>query len=155
MNLTGKCSCGAIRYALAADPLIVHACHCLDCQRRTGGPHVINLWIETKHVQRSGAEPRLYSTRGGSGKNHEVHFCGDCGTDLWSRYHSVSGDCRFVRAGTLDDPSQVVPDVHIFTRTKLPWLRLPEGARAYASVYKLDEVWPADRIARLRANAAS
>ena len=58
-----------------------------------------------------------------------------------------------MRAGTLDDPAQVVPDVHIFTRTKLPWIRLPEGARAFESIYELDRVWPADRIARLRANA--
>lgn len=154
MTLTGACTCRAIRYEFGADPLIVHACHCLDCQRRTGGPHVINLWIETAHVAREGAEPRVFRTAGGSGRGHDVHFCGECGTDLWSRYHLVSGDCRFVRAGTLDGPSRVAPDVHIYTRTKLPWVRLPDGARAFATGYRLEEVWPAEKIARLRANAS-
>jgi hypothetical protein len=154
MSLTGGCSCRAIRYELTADPLIVHACHCLDCQRRTGGPHVINLWIETAHVVRTGAEPRVFSTIGDSGKAHDAYFCPDCGTDLWSRYHSVPGDCRFVRAGTLDDPAQVAPDIHIFTRSKLPWVRLPDGVRAVETGYKRDEVWAPDKLARLRANAA-
>ena len=47
------------------------------------------------------------------------------------------------------------PDVHIFTRSKVPWLALPEGARAFASIYKLDRVWPAESLARLRRNAGT
>jgi len=154
MRLKGRCTCGAIRYALAAKPLIVHACHCLDCQRMTGGPFVINLWIEAKHVRATGAEPQSHRLKGGSGKRHDVFFCGTCGTYVWSRYQVVPGDCLFVRAGTLDDPSVVQPDVHIFTRSKVPWLALPEGARTFKSIYKLDRVWPAESLARLRRNAA-
>ena len=154
MKLTGGCTCRAIRYELRASPLIVHACHCRDCQRITGGPFVINLWIEAKHVAATGPEPRAFTLPGGSGKRHDVFFCAACGTYVWSRYHIAPGDCLFVRAGTLDDPAQVAPDVHIFTRTKLPWIRLPDGARAFEAIYKLDDVWPADKLARLRANAA-
>jgi hypothetical protein len=154
MRLKGRCTCGAIRYALTAKPLIVHACHCLDCQRITGGPFVINMWIEAKHVKATGAEPQSFRLKGGTGKRHDVFFCGACGTYVWSRYQVVPGDCLFVRAGTLDDPSAVKPDVHIFTRSKVPWLALPEGARTFASFYKPDRVWPAESLARLRRNAA-
>jgi hypothetical protein len=147
------CSCGAIRYELSADPLIVHACHCRDCQRITGGPFVINPWIEKKYVTAKGAEPRSFSLASGSGRDHVVYFCGSCGTYVWSDYRMVPAECRFVRAGTLDDPSAVVPDIHIFTRTKLPWIELPEGARAVESVYKLAHVWPAEKLIRLRAGA--
>jgi hypothetical protein len=115
---------------------------------------VINLWIEAKHVAATGPEPRAFALAGGSGKRHDVFFCAACGTYVWSRYQIAPGDCLFVRAGTLDDPAQVAPDVHIFTRTKLPWIRLRDGARAFESIYKLDDVWPADKLARLRANAA-
>jgi len=48
-----------------------------------------------------------------------------------------------VRAGTLDDPSAVAPDVHIFTRTKLPWVRLPDSVPAFEVYYDEQEVWPA------------
>jgi hypothetical protein len=62
----------------------------------------------------------------------------------------------FVRAGTLDAPEAVRPDVHIYTRSKLPWLTLPEGAQAFEAFYKIDEVWPAEsreRLKRARAEA--
>ncbi len=152
MTRTGGCSCGAIRYELGADPLIVHACHCRDCQRITGGPFVINLWIEKKYVSAKGAPPESFTLSGGSGKDHTVYFCGSCGTYVWSDYRIVPAECWFVRAGTLDDPSSVEPDIHIFTRTKLPWVELPEGTRAVESVYELDDVWPAEKLARLRAS---
>ncbi|MBO0736674.1 MAG: GFA family protein [Alphaproteobacteria bacterium] len=154
MSLEGGCACGAIRYKLSASPLIVHACHCRDCQRLTGGPFVINIWIEKRFVEADHAAPRSSRLTGGSGHPHDVYFCGDCGTTLWSRY-ARAGDCLFVRAGTLDNPEAVKPDVHIFIRTKLPWLSLPPGALAYPSMYTLDEVWSAESKERLRQNASS
>jgi hypothetical protein len=42
---------------------------------------------------------------------------------------------RFVRGGTLDDPSSIAPDVHIYTRSKLSWVTLPESVPAVATYY--------------------
>lgn len=150
MNLEGGCACGTIRYKLTTNPLIVHACHCRDCQRLTGSAFVINLWIEKKFVEAGSAVPKSFRLSGGSGKDHDVFFCGTCGTYLWSRYHGAPGDFVFVRAGTLDNPETVRPDVHIFTRSKLPWLNLPQGVPAFESFYKIDEVWSAESKERLR-----
>lgn len=86
MSLEGGCSCGAIRYQLTNTPLIVHACHCRDCQRITGGPFVINIWIEKRFVEPSGAAPKSIKLKGGSGQEHEAFFCDKCGTYVWSRY---------------------------------------------------------------------
>jgi hypothetical protein len=133
--------------------LIVHACHCLDCQRITGSAFVINLWIEHHFVEASGA-PRSYRLAGGTGKHHDVFFCDTCGIFVWSRYQ-VAGDALFVRAGTLDTPHAVRPDVHIFTRSKVPWLRLPEGVPSFPESYKIDEVWSAESKERLRLHSAS
>jgi hypothetical protein len=155
MNLEGGCSCAAVRYELTASPLVVHACHCRDCQRVTGSAFVINIWIEGKFVETNGAVPKSFTLKGGSGKDHEVFFCGKCGTYVWSRYHGAPGDYLFVRAGTLDKPEAVRPDVHIFTRSKLPWLDLPERVPAFKSFYKIDEVWSAESRERLRRNRAT
>jgi hypothetical protein len=152
MNLEGGCACRTIRYRLTASPLIVNACHCRDCQRLTGGPFAINIWIEGKFVEPGPIAPKSFRLSAGSGKPQDVFFCATCGTTLWSRYHIVPGDCLFVRAGTLDTPEAVKPDAHIYTRSKLPWLTLPDGARAFETSYKLDEVWPAESIERLRRN---
>ena len=58
---------------------------------------------------------------------------------------------HFVRAGTLDDPSAVEPDVHIYTRTKVPWVMLPAGARAFEVYYDTSSEWPAASLERLDA----
>ena len=155
MSLEGGCSCGAIRYKLTNSPLIVHACHCRDCQRVTGSGFVINIWIEKRFVERTGAIPKSFTLKGGTGQDHEAFFCDKCGTYVWSRYQvAPGGDALFVRAGTLDNPGAVKPDVHIFTRSKLPWLRLPEGATAFETGYKIEDVWPAVSKERLRRNLA-
>lgn len=154
MNAEGGCACGSIRYRLTSTPLIVHACHCRDCQRLTGSAFVTNVWIERKFVETGPARPKSFELRAGSGKRHEVFFCETCGTALWSRYEIAPGDALFVRAGTLDHPEAVRPDVHIFTRTKLPWLPLPEGARSFEQGYKLEEVWSPESLERLRQDRA-
>jgi hypothetical protein len=154
-NITpaGGCACGVIRYKLTAPPLIVHACHCRDCQRLTGSAFVINIWIERKFVEASGA-PKSFRLAGGTGKPHDVFFCGQCGTYLWGFYHAAPGDTLLLRAGTLDHPEAVKPDVHIFTRSKLPWLQLPAPVPKFDAFYKIDEIWPPESQARLNQNIA-
>jgi hypothetical protein len=60
MELEGGCACRALRYKLTADPLIVYACHCRDCQRLTGSAFVINIWIEKKFVEAGSAAPKSF-----------------------------------------------------------------------------------------------
>jgi hypothetical protein len=151
MTLMGGCACGAIRYKLTERPLIVHACHCRDCQRITGSAFVINVWIERKFVEASLA-PTSFRLTAGTGKPHDVSFCDKCGTYVWSFYHAAPGNALFVRAGALDEPEKVKPDVHIFTRSKLPWLQLPADVPAFEAFYKIDEVWPAESKERLKQN---
>jgi hypothetical protein len=61
---------------------------------------------------------------------------------------------RFVRAGTLDDPTGIVPDVHIFTRSKVGWVTLPPDAPAFDVYYDTKKLWPEDSLRRLEAARA-
>ena len=155
MTLEGGCCCGAVRYRLTDSPLIVHACHCRDCARLSGRLFTVNAWIEADAVTLTSGEPRVFALKGGSGKDHEVFFCAACGTQVWSKYHAAPGRTLFVRVGTLDEPERLSPDVHIFTRSKQPWLPLPEDVPSFEAFYDLKTVWPADKRARLRANITS
>jgi len=154
MNEEGGCACDRVRYRLTAAPLIVHACHCRDCQRLTGGAFATNIWIERRFVEADHAGLRPVMLKAGSGKPHEVFRCPDCGTAIYSKYHAAPGDTVLLRAGTLDRPEAVRPDVHIFTRSKLPWLPLPQGVPAFETMYRIAEFWPAESRERLRRNIA-
>jgi hypothetical protein len=60
-------------------------------------------------------------------------------------------EVRFVRGGTLDQPSSIVPDVHIFTRSKLSWITLPDSAPAFEVYYDMKALWPAASLERFDA----
>jgi hypothetical protein len=149
-GLEGGCACGEVRYRLTAAPMIVHCCHCRDCQRQTGSAFVLNALIETGRVALLAGEPKPYPMPTDSGRPHDIHRCPECGTAVWSHYGGVAA-LRFVRVGTLDDPTALTPDVHIYTRSKLPWVRLPDGARSFEAYYDLKRVWPAASLERRRA----
>jgi hypothetical protein len=145
----GGCSCGAVRYRLASEPLFVHCCHCLNCQRQTGSAFVINLLIEADRVERLGVEPAAVDVPRDDGGLQRIFRCPTCQVAVYSEYSRP--EIRFVRAGTLDEPTSVAPDVHIFTRSKLPWVTLPDSVPAFEIYYDTKELWPAASFERLEA----
>ena len=144
----GGCSCGAVRYRLTSDPLFTHCCHCLNCQRQTGSAFVINVLIETDRVELLAGEPERVDVPRERGKQR-IWRCPACQVALYSQY--TSPRVRFVRAGTLDDPTSVAPDVHIFTRSKLPWVTLPDSVPAFEVYYDTRQLWPAASLERIEA----
>jgi hypothetical protein len=144
----GGCACRAVRYRLLSGPLIVHACHCTECQRLGGGAFALNALIETDRLEVTNGEPHPVPVTGTSGKPQAIFRCPDCATALWSHYPGAGTKLAFVRVGTLDEPARLPPDIHIFTSTRLPWLELPEGARAVPEYYSSKEVWTAESLAR-------
>jgi hypothetical protein len=77
-----------------------------------------------------------------------IFRCPSCQTAVYSFYGRPG--VGFVRAGTLDDPRQIAPDVHIFTRSKVDWLVLPESVPAFDVYYNTSEMWPAASLERAR-----
>lgn len=147
--LEGGCFCGAVRYRLRAAPMFVHCCHCRDCQLQTGGAFAINALIETSNVELIAGEPRPIAMKTQSGYPHQIFRCPSCQSAVWSAY-GMPG-VSFIRVATLDAPGALTPDVHIYTRSKLPWMRLPEGARAFEAYYDMNAEWPPDSTARREA----
>ena len=145
----GGCACGAVRYRLASEPLFVHCCHCLNCQRQTGSAFVVNVLIEADRVELLEGEAEPVAVPRSGGKEQKIWRCAVCQIALYSEYNSPR--VLFVRAGTLDDPSSVAPDVHIFTRSKLPWVTLPETVPAFNVYYDTEKLWPEESLARLQA----
>lgn len=151
--LTGGCSCGAIRYHLASAPMYVHCCHCRECQRQTGSAFVINALIEAERVQLTHGIAVRVPVPAESGRPQVIFRCPDCHVGVWSNYGGVSKLC-FVRVGTLDDPAALPPDVHIYIRSKLPWVALPADRPAFEAYYDPVALWPADSLERRRAALA-
>ncbi|HUJ45984.1 MAG TPA: GFA family protein [Rhizomicrobium sp.] len=158
-QLNGRCSCGAVKYRMTDAPMFIHCCHCLDCQRQTGSAFVLNALIEADRVEQLSGETRESPQPTDSGRQHIIHRCGECGTALWSNYGGRR-EIRFVRIGTLEKPSALSPDVHIYTRSKQPWLQLPgsgvgsttgKPAEICEAYYDSSKLWPAASLTRRKA----
>ncbi len=145
----GGCACGALRYRLTSEPLFVHCCHCLNCQRQTGSAFVINLLIETGHVEVVAGTVHRVDVPRDDGTTQVIFRCPRCEVAVFSEYGPR--EVRFVRGGTLDHPTDLTPDVHIFTRSKVGWVTLPPGTPAFEAYYDPEELWPAGSLRRLQA----
>ena len=153
--MKGRCACGGAIYDLMTAPMIVHCCHCRWCQRETGSAFVVNALIESDRLHVEGPI-ELVMTPSESGQGQEIAPCPDCRIALWSHYPTAARRSSFVRVGALDDPAACPPDVHIFTRSKQPWVQLPAGTPSFADIYPArEEVWSAAAMGRWRAMMAS
>ena len=145
----GGCTCGEVRYRLTSDPLFTHCCHCLNCQRQTGSAFVINLLIETDRLELLAGTPQPVDVPRDDGSQQRIFRCPTCQVAVFSQY--THPGIRYVRGGTLDEPREVRPDVHIFTRSKVNWVTLPDSVPAFDVYYDTRSLWPSASLERLNA----
>jgi hypothetical protein len=110
---------------------------------------VINVLIEAERVELLAGEPQPVDVPRDDGSTQTIWRCPTCQIAVYSQY--TSPRVHFVRAGTLDDPAAVAPDVHIFTRSKLPWVTLPDSVPAFDVYYDTQKLWPPASLERLEA----
>ena len=146
--IEGGCSCKSVRYRLEGTPLFVHCCHCTWCQRETGASFALNAMIEADRVTSLGAEPELVSTPSESGLGQRIARCPKCRIAVWSNYAGSGPVVKFVRVGALDNPSLLPPDIHIFTRSKQPWVSIESGAPSVPEYYEREQYWSPESLAR-------
>jgi len=118
----GGCRCGAVRYAVAAEPIAVMDCHCRDCQYASGGACTTAVVVPAAAFRLSKGTPRRYTVQGDSGREVTRGFCETCGAPLFSE--PPGGVMVVVKAGSLDDPSWLVVRGAIYTKSAQPWAHI-------------------------------
>jgi hypothetical protein len=113
---------------------------------------VINLLIEADRVELLEGVPEPVDAPRDDGSNQRIFRCSTCQVAVYSEYGRPH--VRFVRGGTLDQPRDVTPDVHIFTKSKVGWVTLPDSAPAFDVYYDRKTLWPAASQERLDATLA-
>lgn len=128
--LTGGCNCGAIRYTVSGPPLAVIACHCTRCRRQSGAAFSVNLIVRASTVAIEGSPDAWEDTDTQSGAPLAREHCGHCGSPIRS-VPSAAPKLVALKAGSLDSPEPFAPMMHIWTRSKLPWVDIPEGLPSF------------------------
>lgn len=151
-TVEGGCTCGHVRYQVLSSPMIVHGCHCRGCQKNSGSAFAVNALFEADEVTLVSGSIEEISVPTPSGTGQDISRCSKCKVAVWSNYNmgGLRKYIRFVRVGTLDDPDQFPPDVHIYTMSKQPWVILPEKDRKAEKFYRFSDTWSAESLDRLK-----
>jgi len=120
MNRIAHCCCGSLRAEALAEPVGVLACHCLECQRRSGAPFDVSAYFLKEHVNTEGPS-KIYVRDGQEGRKLRLHFCPDCGTTVYWDL-DVRPDLIGVALGAFADPSFPRPTRSIWEATRHPWV---------------------------------
>ena len=133
---TGGCHCGALRYSVSAPPIATYVCHCTDCQSLSGAAFAIGVVVAEAAFHLTGA-PKAVPRVLGSGLISQRLVCAACGVWVCGGSRSEAGPdaaaraVRVVRGGTFDDTSWLRPTMHFWTRSRQPWVVLPEGVEVH------------------------
>ncbi|HEX7341066.1 MAG TPA: GFA family protein [Rhodanobacteraceae bacterium] len=115
---SGSCLCGSITYTLDGEPGTLTFCHCTRCQKANGTAFLAAAEIDraTFHLD----DPSNYLKAFESSPNVFRHFCGNCGSPLFSRRPGPPEILR-LRVGTLDTTLTKPLDAQIYYANKAPW----------------------------------
>jgi hypothetical protein len=112
---TGGCQCGAVRFAVYAEPVRIGLCHCRMCQKAVAGPFVSLADVRHENFAWTRGKPATFR----SSTIAERDFCGACGTPL--TYRQIGGPHIELTTGSFDEPARVVPTYATGTESQLSW----------------------------------
>ncbi len=115
-----RCSCGALRVVATGDPEVTIACHCLECQRRTGAAFGVGACYRRTQVQVNGPST-LYERAGQEGRALRMHFCPTCGSTVWWEA-DFRPDHVAIALGALGDTGLGTPVRSVWEQSRHPWV---------------------------------
>ena len=131
MQAEGGCLCGAVRYSFDSEAVVTAAhCHCTDCQKCTGSGKATIIFVPTPALHIDGSL-KTYTVVGTAGSHVTRGFCPDCGSPVLS-YVEEDSTLRFVKAGSLDDPSWVTVTTSFWGDSAHAWSPVDAATHSFA-----------------------
>ena len=128
MTRVAHCCCGSLRAEVTGEPVFVAACHCMECQRRTGSPFGVSTYFAKEQVRTAGRS-KVYVRGSDSGRKIEQHFCPCGSTVLW--YSESFPDLIGIAFGAFADPSMPSPTLSAWETTRHPWVTFGHELRRF------------------------
>lgn len=125
-----SCSCGQLSAHVTGEPVRISICHCLACQRRTGGPFSEQARFARENVAIAGNSTQ-YVRKGDEGTCATFHFCPRCGVTV---YYAADAfvDYLTIPVGVFADPGFPAPTVSVYESRMHSWVVPPPDAEHYA-----------------------
>ena len=114
-----SCSCGQLRLTCEGEPVRISICHCLECQKRTGGVFGTQARFPREAVTIEGRATQ-WTRAGDSGQTCTFHFCPVCGSTVYWRPTALP-DFVSVAVGAFADPNFPPPRVSVYEERQHKW----------------------------------
>lgn len=119
LRLQGGCMCGAVHYEIDGPLIAAVQCYCLTCRKLSGSGHAFHAVVPVEAMKIVG-ETKGFASTADSGNTVINDFCPTCGTPLFGRNLGAPGMIGF-RVASLDDPSQIMPQMAVYIKRLQPW----------------------------------
>ena len=130
-HLTGGCQCGAVRFAVYAEPPKIGICHCRMCQKAVAGPFAVFAEVSWEDFAWTRGTPSAFQSSSRAARD----FCSACGTPL--SYRKPGGPIIELLTGAFDQPHRVAPTYEVGAESKLAWL---QGLASFPAKSTLENV---------------
>lgn len=118
--------CEEVRYRVSGHPVDAGYCHCRICQRSSGAPVLAWLTVAAERFSYVRGRPSVFR----SSPRGQREFCARCGTQIAFR-RSESAPMVDVTLASLDDPSAVAPEYHIWRGSRIAWFETTDRLRRH------------------------
>lgn len=119
-----SCTCGQLKAEVSAEPIRVSVCHCLNCQRRTGGVFATQARFAADAVSITGRSSE-FVLAGDSGSKATFHFCPTCGATVFYTAGFMPGNVA-IPVGAFADPRFPAPNISVYEERMHAWVRMPD-----------------------------
>jgi hypothetical protein len=138
-QLSGGCLCQKVQYKIISKPLSQGICYCQQCQK-SGGAYGSPLLVLFKTQFECTTENLSFCiTQSARGSAVTRHFCKDCGSHIFSQISDVP-DILTVKAVTLDEFQNFVPQYLVWTQSATPSCALPHNVPAFSQAAPIELV---------------
>ncbi len=119
-----SCSCGQLSAEVDGDPIRVSVCHCLACQRRSGGVFATQARFRRDQVTISGQGTDFVRT-GDEGTKARFTFCPVCGVTVYYRRDGQQDEIA-IPVGVFADPTFPGPTFSVYEERMHGWVVMPK-----------------------------
>ncbi len=125
----GCCQCGTVQYSVSGEPMMTYACHCTDCQKRTGSAFSMGCIYPLSALSLDGALS-TWKRISDDGNSNTRYSCAECGNVIYG-VSTIAPEIIKLQPGTLESARAIAVDAHIWLRSACSWLVVPEDALRY------------------------
>lgn len=116
-----------------------YACHCTDCQTRTGAAFSEHMLFAKQDLDIKG-DLDSGSYEQPNGALSTIWGCARCKVRIFAENDERPGFAS-LRCGTLDRSHEIEPAAHLWVNSKQAWVTLPDGVPAHAEQPQTQAEW--------------